>query len=309
MPYFRFALLCLIWGSSFLLMKRAGAGLSPWAIGAGRVLTGMCTLLVISQWARLNGPSSAKPPANSVAQTFLSGRVARSQWPALLGVMLMGYAIPYSTQPLFISRTGSSSLAAMGVGFTPLFTLVFSIPILGIRPTLKQTLGVLGALVCLLLLLVDSAERSLAPVDMLLLFSTPLLYALANIWMRMSLADVPPIVLTTICLGISGLLLLPLACTMPAPPGFSTAVLPLSVGCLIVLGIFGTGLGMLLFNQLVQEQGPLFAAMVTNLTPIGAVLLGWADAERVTSLQSIALAGVVACVAVVQWGALTAPPK
>lgn len=287
MPYVRFVVLCLIWGSSFLLMKRAGAGLSPWAIGSGRVFTGMAVLVVVAWWQ-----------ARGWSRTL-----TRSHLPALAGVMLLGYAIPYFVQPLFISRTGNSALAAMGVGFTPLFTLAFSVPILGIRPTRRQTLGVFGAIGCLALLLADSVERSIAFPDVIFLFSTPLMYALANIWMRMSLSDVPPLELTIACLGVSGLLLLPAACLVPGPVGVSTREISTAIFCLTILGVFGTGLGMLLFNQLVQQQGPLFAAMVTNITPIGAVLLGWIDAERVTALQLAALVGVVMCVVVVQRGA------
>lgn len=292
MAYVRFALLCLIWGSSFLLMKRAGAALSPWMIGAGRVLTGMLTLLIVARWQQ------SLPPRG----------LTRSHLPALTGVMLLGYAIPYAVQPLFIARTGSSALAAMGVGFTPLFTLALSVPVLGIRPTVKQSLGVLGALACLVLLLVDSLHRSITWLDLSFMFATPLMYALANIWLRMSLSDLPPMKLTTICLGVSGLILFPLACALPNPVAWQTPQLSMSLACLVVLGVFGTGLGMLMFNHLVQQQGPLFAAMVTNLTPIGAVLLGWFDSERVTPLQLAALFGVVCCVAVVQWGALTAKP-
>lgn len=273
------------------MMKRAGAGLSPWAIGAGRVLTGLAVLLVV--WGVRN-----RKRGSELKKTHL---------PALVGVMLLGYAIPYFVQPLFISRTGSSSLAAMGVGFTPLFTLALSVPLLAVRPTAKQVVGVLGALGCLVLLLVDSLQRSLAGIDLLLLFSVPVMYALANLWMRTSLYEIPPLELTIVCLGMSGLLLLPMAIVSPGPmPWTSVEILP-AVGSLLILGVFGTGLGMLMFNQLVQQQGPLFAAMVTNLTPIGAVLLGWADSERVTTLQLAALSGVLICVASVQWGATAKP--
>lgn len=289
MAYVRFVILCLIWSSSFLLMKRAGGALSPWMIGAGRLLAGMLTLLIIARW---QGGSAER-------------RLTRAHWPALVGVMLLGYAIPYAVQPLFIARTGSSALAAMGVGFTPLFTLALSVPILGMRPTLQQTLGVLAALACLGLLLVDSLHRSITWVDLALMFATPTMYALANIWFRISLSDLPPLELTTLCLGLSGLILFPLACALPQPVAWHSSQLAAALVCVLVLGIFGTGLGMLMFNHLLKQQGPLFAAMVTNLTPIGAVLLGWFDAERVTPLQLAALAGVVCCVAVVQWGAMT----
>jgi drug/metabolite transporter (DMT)-like permease len=287
MPYARFLLLCLIWGSSFLLMKRAGAGLSPWAIAAGRVCCGLAVLAIV--WA-------VRTPKRGF-------EIRKSHLTALIGVMLLGYAIPYAVQPLFISRTGSSSLTAMGVGFTPLFTLLLSVPLLSIRPTVQQVVGVLGALGCLVLLLCDTMHRSVTGLDVLLLFSTPLMYALANIWMRTSLNEIGPLELTIMCLGMSALLLVPLACGTPGPMAWTTPEILPAVGYLAVLGIFGTGLGMLLFNQMVQQQGPLFAAMVTNLTPIGAVLLGWGDAEHVTWLQLVALMGVLVCVAVVQRGA------
>jgi drug/metabolite transporter (DMT)-like permease len=287
MPYVRFVVLCLIWGSSFLLMKRAGAGLSPWAIGSGRVFTGMAVLVVVAWWQ-----------ARGWSRTL-----TWSHLPALIGVMLLGYAIPYFVQPLFISRTGNSALAGMGVGFTPLFTLALSVPILGVRPSFRQVLGVLGALACLALLLVDSVQRDITWLDVVLLFATPIMYAVANNWMRLSLSEIPPMELTVVCLGLSGLLLLPAACLASGPVAWSAPEIPPALASLLILGVFGTGMGMLMFNQLIHEQGPLFAVMVTNVTPIGAVILGWTDAERVTTLQLVALAGILLCVAVVQWGA------
>jgi drug/metabolite transporter (DMT)-like permease len=56
------------------------------------------------------------------------------------------------------------------------------------------------------------------------------------------------------------------------------------------------------FNYLVQHHGPLFAGMVTNVVPLGAVLLGWADQETVSPLQLAALIGIVIMVALVQYG-------
>jgi drug/metabolite transporter (DMT)-like permease len=114
--------------------------------------------------------------------------------------------------------------------------------------------------------------------------------------------------LTVACLGLSCAVLIPAACLSPNPAAWTAPQFPAAAGSLVVLGVFSTGMGMLMFNQLVQQQGPLFAVMVTNLTPIGALVLGWADAERVTGLQLAALVGVLICVAVVQWGA-AAPQK
>jgi drug/metabolite transporter (DMT)-like permease len=70
------------------------------------------------------------------------------------------------------------------------------------------------------------------------------------------------------------------------------------------LGVVGTGAATFLFNRLIQQQGPLFAGMATNVVPIGALVLAWLDSEHVSGLQLAALAGLVCMVAVVQFAAV-----
>ncbi len=57
------------------------------------------------------------------------------------------------------------------------------------------------------------------------------------------------------------------------------------------------------FNKLIHDRGPLFAGMVTNLVPAGAVIWGWLDGEQVTTKQIAALAIILPMVALVQFGA------
>jgi hypothetical protein len=63
-----------------------------------------------------------------------------------------------------------------------------------------------------------------------------------------------------------------------------------------------------LFNHLIREHGPLFAGMVTNLVPVGALIWGWIDHEQVTPQQITALAGLIVMVTLVQYGAAAAAP-
>ena len=51
----------------------------------------------------------------------------------------------------------------------------------------------------------------------------------------------------------------------------------------------------------------LFAAMVTNLVPLGAMTWGWVDAEVITARQLIAFGGVLAMVVLVQYGSAVRP--
>jgi len=67
------------------------------------------------------------------------------------------------------------------------------------------------------------------------------------------------------------------------------------------LGVVGTGIATVMFYRLVQTRGPLYAGMVTYVIPLGALAWGWYDGETVTGMQLLALVGVFAAVAMVQW--------
>lgn len=283
MPYVFFLVICFIWGSSFILMKKATLWLSPISVGCWRVFAGGLVLLALFWLWRQRA------------------HVRRADWFPLLGCIVLGFAWPYCLQPEIIARHGSA-FVGMTVGFTPLLTVLFSIPMLGILPTARQTVGVVGALVCLGLLMWDGVQRSIPWTDVLLAFSVPATYALTNNWIRRSLMHVPPLELTLVCLLGSGLLLLPLALAVPNTRPVVADQWAWALAAVITLGVLGTGLSTCLFMHLVQTQGPLFAGMVTNLVPIGAILWGWADHEQVTLLQVSAVLGIVAMVSLVQFG-------
>jgi drug/metabolite transporter (DMT)-like permease len=76
----------------------------------------------------------------------------------------------------------------------------------------------------------------------------------------------------------------------------------MAVGSLAVLGILGTGFAVLLVIWLIVTEGPLFAGMVTYVVPTLALVWGAIDGEVITGRQLAAMAGVLAMVALVQFG-------
>lgn len=60
---------------------------------------------------------------------------------------------------------------------------------------------------------------------------------------------------------------------------------------------------------LIQREGPLFAGMTAYLIPLGALAWGWYDDEEVTVLQVVAVLGILAMVALVQFGPRSRLPK
>lgn len=283
MPYVWFVLVCSIWGSSFILMKRAMLCLSPVEIGAWRDFGGAATLAVVFWLARRR-----------------SAFRKSDLWP-LLGVALLGFAWPHSLQPELVDRIGGA-FVGMTVGMTPLLTILVSMPMLGVYPTPRQVFGVVGALLCMAILMHDGLNHHVALNDLLLAFSVPLTYSIANSWIRRSLRHLPPLELTMLCLLMATSVLLPLSVVFDEARPEHGRNWPLALTAVLVLGVVGTGIATLLFNKLVQEQGPLFASMTTNLVPVGAVLWGWADGERITPLQIAALMGILVMVTIVQFG-------
>ncbi|WP_397568353.1 DMT family transporter [Schlesneria sp. T3-172] len=286
MPYIWFSVICLIWGSSFILMKRAMEYLSPIGVGAGRALGGSLVLALIFLLMKQRRT------------------VRRTDFLPLLGVVVLGFVWPHSIQPELVARHGGA-FVGMTVGFTPLLTLLVSIPILGAWPTTRQTVGVIGALSCLMGLMLDYGTRSVPVVDILLAFSVPFTYSIANSIIRRYLTHLPPLELTLICLTAAGAVMVPLSLSIRnhRPVDFSN--LGSALAAVAILGVVGTGIATFLFNRLVQQEGPLFAVMTTNLVPIGAVIWGVVDGERITLLQLTALIGVLVMVTYVQTQTVT----
>ena len=262
--------------------------LSPIGVGAGRAIGGTLVLALI--FILLKQRPTIRP------KDILP----------LIGVVVLGFVWPHSLQPELVARHGGA-FVGMTVGFTPLMTILVSIPILGVWPTPRQIVGVIGALGCMLLLFYDLGRHAIPAIDVLLAFSVPFTYSIANGLIRRSLKDIPPLELTLLCLFSAGTVLVPLSFVVENhrtvnQDQFLTAILSVAI-----LGVVGTGIATFLFNRLVQQQGPLFAVMTTNLVPIGAVIWGQADGERISILQVIALTGILAMVTYVQIGAVTRP--
>jgi len=285
MPYVWFVFISLVWGGSFVLMKKGAVGFSPTAVGAWRVIGGAAILAIV--WWRSSN----------------RGSLRRRDLAAVAFVVLFGFAWPFSIQPHLVARDGSAFIGMM-VSFTPLLTMGVSIPLLQIYPARRQIAGVLGALGFMGLLMWDGVNRQIPLVDLALALTVPLCYACTNTLIRKSLAHVPSLDLSFLSLTAAGAILLPLSFAIPADRGsVATNDIAVAVASLVFLGVVGTGIATYAFNKMIYEKGPLFAGMVTNVVPIGAVAWGWADGEPVTGKQLAALAGLVSMVTIVQLGA------
>lgn len=285
-PYLYFIIICAIWGGSFILMKKASLAFGPISIGAGRVLGGALALALVFFLQRKPWP------------------LTRKFWGPMSFVVLVGYIGPYTLQPYLVSHYGSGFIGMM-VSFVPLMTIIVSIPMLRVYPTARQVVGVLGGLACIGLVLSDGVERHIPFRDLAIAAAVPLAYAIVNTYIKRRFVGVSPLMISLGALALASSLLLPIAVALPSEQVKPGPHLGLAIGCVAVLGVLGTGVAIYMFYKLVQDHGPLFAGMVTYLVPVGAIVLGWLDDEKVTALQLTALGGIFAMVALVQYGSAT----
>jgi drug/metabolite transporter (DMT)-like permease len=285
-----FLFVCVTWGASFILMERSTHAFGPVGVAIGR-LAGGAVVLAVVWWVQR---------ARHRVEWSDVGRIA--------GVSLVGTAIPFAVQPYCIAQGFGHSYFGLMVALVPLATILVSVPMLGVWPSGRQVVGVLGGFACMLLLVHDGTQRGISAGILALALTVPVSYGLGNTYLKWKLSHVHSVPLTALVLATAAAWLLPLELVpgLLARFGLAGPTQPhdwaMAIGSLAVLGVLGTGVAVLLVIWLIVTRGPLFAGMVTYVVPTMALLWGAFDGEMITTRQIVAIAGVLAMVALVQFG-------
>ncbi|MCH2114215.1 MAG: DMT family transporter [Pirellulales bacterium] len=291
MPYLSFLFICAVWGASFIVMERASHALGPVEIGLYRLFGGALVLGVY--WV--------------LTRTRM--RFTRNELRHILVVAVLANAWPFVVQPYTMIQAGEHAYFGMLVALVPLATILASIPMLGVFPTRRQLVGVIGGMVCIVLAVQDGSARGMSAELLALALTVPVSYAVGNAYVKWKLDHVPALPLTAMFLGVGGLFLLPLQLSPTTLAALSLAApaepydWPVAIASIAFLSVVSTGIAIVLFVGLIKKQGPLFAGMVTYVVPLQAILWGQYDRETLTTTQVLAILGVLVMVALVQWGA------
>ncbi|MEM9915706.1 MAG: DMT family transporter [Planctomycetota bacterium] len=302
MVYAWFVLVCLIWGSSFILMKKAAVVFGPLTIGAGRVLGGAIVLgVMIGIAAQLRREASTESPQGD-GRSWRE-RFSLPRFGVLMVVVVLGFLYPFSMQPYLIGRLDQSGFIGMMVCLVPLLTIGASAVLLRTWPGWRQWVGVSVGLVSMPALFGVGLELGVSGWEFALAATVPMGYAISNIWVKKKLSHWSPAVLTASACGLASLILVPVGVTREPMRFEDAATLDVAwaIGAVLILGIMGTGVATVLFYRMVQQRGPLFAGMVTYVVPVQALLFGALDGEAVTPWQVVALVVILGSVALAQW--------
>lgn len=258
--------LSLIWGSSFILIKKGLIGLSPYQLGALRIIFTSLFLLIIG--------------FKSLTE------IKHYQWKYIAITALFGTFLPAFLFAIAETKV-SSSICSILNSLTPLNTLLIGVLAFEMAFKRKQFLGVLIGLIGTAVLIFNGKEQGSSEnyTYAVLVIIASICYALNVNLIKKYLSDVKPLSITT---GNFSVMLVPALIVL-----FSTNFLEIvhspatqhSMLFIMILGIVGTGIANILFFKLIQLSSPVFASSVTYLIPVVAFFWGLIDNEMLTPFQ------------------------
>jgi len=274
LSYFLISILALIWGSSFILMKRGLVAYSPVQIGCIRMAVSflaMTPFIIVSY-----------------------KKVKVSHWKFLAAAGILGNGIPSMLFPLAQTHV-SSALAGMINSLTPLFTYVVGISIFSMQPTKNRMFGLLvGFAGAIMLVAGRNGGGQNDYLFSLFIVAATICYAFSVNILRYKLSGLDPITTTSFTLMFVGI---PMGSFLFSTDFISRTEMPgsgFALWCIILLGLFGTAISTVIFNRLIKASGALFASSVTYLIPIVATVWGVFDNEKLGLLHVFGLTAILA---------------
>ena len=260
--------LSLIWGSSFILIKKGLIGLTPIQLGSLRILFAGVFLFAIG---------------------FKSiSKISLQQWKFIAITAFFGTFIP--AYLFAIAQTEiDSSVSSILNSLTPLNTLVLGSIAFGLQFKRNQIFGVIIGLLGSALLILNGAmnhpEQNYYYALLILIAS--LCYATNVNLIKKHLSGMAPLSITT---GNFLVLLLPATLILYFTDFIEIVTIPQvqnSMLFIVILGVIGTGIANIIFFKLIQLSSPVFATSVTYLIPVVAFFWGLLDNEMLTPIQFI----------------------
>ena len=266
--------LAIVWGSSFILMKRGLEVYSYTQVAALRLFIAFLSLLPF------------------VFRAFK--KVAKKHWLPIIITAFLGNGIP-----AFLFTKAQTYLDSSFVGIlnslTPLFTLLLGIYFFKSRPNKTNVFGIIiGFTGAFMLSFSNLNDVFTINFYTLLVVLATLFYATSVNVIRKYLADLDAISISSLAFLFVG----------PASGiyVFNGDFMPLllsegGIEALIyitILAVIGTSLALIIFNKLIKDSSAIFASSVTYLIPIVAIIWGMWDGENIL-FSHILGANIILC--------------
>ncbi len=260
-------LISMIWGSSFILMKKGLRSYSSVHVASLRLFIAWLIFLPVTL-ARLR-------------------KIRRQHWQWLIISGIIGNLIPANLFTLAQTHI-DSSLAGILNSLTPLFTLIIGLLFFRSHVLLVNILGLLLGLAGAAGLIYDHSVDLAHQANLYGLFIVlaTVLYGINVNILKYKLADLDGITLVASIFFIIG----PLAGLTLLFTGFPEVIREQGIiwhdmGYIVLLSLLGSVIAVTLFNILLKYISAIFASSVTYIIPVFAILWGVADGESLSADQ------------------------
>jgi drug/metabolite transporter (DMT)-like permease len=270
-----FIILCILWGSSFKLMRDSTAGLNALQIAGLRIFSAGIIFVPFAFF------HFSKIPRKKIGTVILS---------AVFGNLLPAFLFAIAMTKI------DGSLGGILNSLTPICVVIIGILFFKAKIKSQQIVGVLIGFAGLVLLTVAPALMGQKTISfnnvgyMLLILAATLLYGINVNMVGQYLKGLNPVHVATVSLAF---MTIPTALILWQQHflqlDFSNAVVQHAVIASAGLGVAGSAVATVLFYMLVQRAGGLFASLVTYGIPFVALAWGFFDHERISWVQIISL--------------------
>ena len=255
----------LVWGSSYILIKRGLEVFSPGQVATLRLsITALFFLPVLLKDFR---------------------QMPWAHWKPLLAVGIVGNLLPFFFFALAQTRL-SSSLTGIISSLTPLFTMVLGLLFFAVRIPLSRGIGILLGLAGAIWLALTGGAPLDDVSDQLMYASLVMLaticYAISANLAKTYLQDISSLQIST----LSFIFILPFSLLWlyfsGAPSLLTQPESWQALGYIALLALLGTVIASLVFYRLVQLSDALFASSVSYIIPFVALGWGFLDGEYIS---------------------------
>lgn len=277
-------LLTLIWGSSYILIKKGLIAFTPIELASLRIsVSFLCSVpFVMNGWKT----------------------IPKQKLPFILQIGILGSGAPAFLFALSMTHSGSAINGIIN-SLSPLWTLVIGYYLFSVAVTPVKILGIatgfLGAVV-LVLGKNSGGGFTLSTVDVaysLLPVAATFCYGMSTNITKQKLQTENPLHTTSVAMCLIGIPALVTFLLSDAPAKIADGEAWSSLISVVALSVFGTFIAWILFYRLVQRTDALFAASVTYLIPIVAMFWGFFDGETLGTVQLMGLVLILAGVGLV----------
>lgn len=260
------SLLTLIWGTSYLLIKKGLLAFTPLELASLRVAISFLVSLPVAVLA--------------------IRKIPREKYFTILQIGFFGSGAPGFLFALSMTKSGSAVNGILN-SLSPLWTLLIGYYLFHLHITSQKVAGVLIGFLGALVLVLGQRGGNFR-VDAIYSFLpvvATFCYGMSTNITKQKLQNENPFYTTALAMGMIGLPALLILSFTEAPAKISSGTVWWPFLSVMVLSVFGTLIAWGLFYKLIQRTDALFGASVTYLIPIVAISWGLLDGEVLSLLQ------------------------